>query len=156
MNVPNNLFKGVKAGHRIRVLITLMATTAVLFLGSCTDEQKLEKRLHSGDGRWNIDEVQLNVWIDTILALQDTTFNLGTYTFEKEGSGFFFNALDTTTRAMFWANSADEVAIVVGQDKTVWTVRVDESNKQEWYAAYPRIYPDGSTDSVELFQFLSR
>ena len=105
-------------------ILAIAALAAVFFTG-CMNLEKLLPNV----GTWNMSEVNQKVYQDGTLATDTTIYDLGTITFNDDGTGS--TTSDNQTTEFTWSYDGDAETITITEDSTVTTMDVLESSKKE-------------------------
>jgi hypothetical protein len=102
---------------KINTRITLIFSCMVFLFLSCSKDKMLERRLHKKEGQWNIDQVDWTIVYQSSsgqVIRSGTTYNAGTFTFEKNDVGRYSYAVDTFQRsgAFRWKVDNQKVSVV--------------------------------------------
>lgn len=107
----------------IRFLLIGFLITGTVFLSSCKKETRIEKNLWNNDGVWNIESlVSYQVSTNPADNFNDTEYNLGTFTFKKDGSGVYriIEDGDVETGVFTYSNTKDKLTLIIGHSARIF------------------------------------
>lgn len=110
------------------IAIVIAGTTII---SSCKKEDRIEKNLWNKGGEWNIDRLSVTqVSTDPIDNYNETLGNVGTITFNENGSGLFTYTVDgdTDTEAFTYSNTEDKLTLVFGNDVREFNMTWEKDN----------------------------
>ncbi|MCH8904050.1 MAG: hypothetical protein IIA45_09075 [Bacteroidetes bacterium] len=102
------------------ILILLFVT-----LGSCSKKQNIAHQLK---GSWNVDEYELEEYVDGELKNNEVRYNEGTLTFSEDGTGTSsgFNFVSGQT-SFTWSNTSATLTITAGGSTIEYDI-IENSN----------------------------
>lgn len=105
---------------------------AAFVMSSCNN---IEKILPKKDGVWNVTSATQRDYEDgTLVSTTTETSNLGTYTFNSDGTGVI--ADDSTSENITWSANSDNDQVTIAADggglALVYDVLESEKKKQKW------------------------
>jgi len=129
----------------LSLLALLVSATA------CSKEKRMERRLHTGDGKWNIDEFGGRDYLNDVVVSTSSHQDAGYIVFEK--NGMMAMVLDGQNIGGTWVNTEDMILLSTSFGLPL-NLKIIEESKKELRAEHTEITSD-STKFVYSFK-LSR
>jgi hypothetical protein len=115
----------------LKFLMIAIVIAGTTIISSCKKEDRIEKNLWNKGGEWNIDRLSVTqVSTDPIDNYNETLGNVGTITFNENGSGLFTYTVDgdTDTEAFTYSNTEDKLTLVFGNDVREFNMTWEKDN----------------------------
>lgn len=113
------------------VLISLIVVGATL-LSSCKKEARIEKNLWNKGGEWNVESIYAKqVSSDPSDNFEETVFNYGTYTFNKDGSGRYTITVDGDFEegSFTYSNTEEKITFIISNQALIFDILEWEKGK---------------------------
>lgn len=108
--------------------LTGMVLLTAFVLASCSKEKRIERRLASRSGKWNIVKEDSQSYVNGVLEYSSSDANTGYITFDKDGS-LVYTITDngaTESYAGTWSNTEDNLSLVVDGESAVFEIEEDD------------------------------
>lgn len=115
----------------LKFLMIAIVIAGTTIISSCKKEDRIEKNLWNKGGEWNIDRLSVTqVSTDPTDNYNETLGNVGTITFNENGSGLFKYTVDgdTDTEAFTYTNTEDKLTMVFGNDVREFNMTWEKDN----------------------------
>lgn len=115
-------------------LLTGLLITGTALLSGCSKEAKIEKNLWKNGGVWNIETlIAHQVSTNPADNFNETLYNYGTYTFNKDGSGNYTITVDGDFEAgnFTYSNTENKLTLIIYNQAVVFDILEWEKNKMK-------------------------
>lgn len=115
----------------LRFLVIAIVIAGTTIISSCKKEDRIEKNLWNKGGEWNIDRLSVTqVSTDPTDSYNEILGNVGTITFNENGSGLFKYTVygDTDIEAFTYTNTEDKLTMVFGNDVREFSMTWEKDN----------------------------
>ena len=126
-----------------------------IVLSGCSKDKRIENRLSSGSGKWNIELYTESSYTNNTLDYSDSYANAGNMVFDDNGTLIWTFILDgfTDVYGGSWSNSKDDITIIVDGEGLVFKIK--EYSRKEIELEYTDEYTfNGTTNKDVLFMKL--
>jgi len=134
---------------KINFLLIAIIFVGTTLVSSCKKEDKIEKNLWKKGGEWNIESF-VSKLISTYQPdlFDETVYNIGTYTFNENGSGSYLITYDgfSETETFTYSNTEDKLTFIIDNEAKVFDII--ESEKNEIKISYTGNFYEGIENSV--------
>ncbi len=113
-------------------LLIGLLITGIALLSGCSKEAKIEKNLWKNGGEWNIETLIANqVSTNPADNFNETLYNYGTFSFEKDGSGVYTITVDGDFEAgtFTYTNTDDKLTLIILNQPRIFDILDWEKNK---------------------------
>lgn len=113
------------------IRITSLFLVLVLITAACSKEKRIERRLPSKSGKWNIESYNVIEFQNGSQTDSETYLNVGNFVFDDDGTvveTYIYDG-DTDTYSGTWSNTEDKLTIVEDGDAIVYDIE-DYSRKE--------------------------
>ena len=117
--------------NRINFLVFTFVITTTVFLSSCKKEVRIERNLWKSGGEWNIESlVAKQTSTNSADNFNETVYNYGILTFNKDGSGSYnFTADgDVESGSYTYSNTEDKLTLVVDNEARIFDLDWERNN----------------------------
>ena len=107
----------------INFLLIGILIAGTSFLTSCKKETRIEKNLWKNGGEWNIESIVANqTSTNPSDNYNETVYNYGTLTFNKDGGGNYIFTVDgdVETGTFTYSNTEDKLTLIIGNEARVF------------------------------------
>lgn len=93
-----------------------LVVVSIVLLSACSKDKKIEKVVYKNDGEWKIKSVSWNQIIQTQNGqsiTNGTSTDIGTFTFNENGSGSYYFTIDTNIyqQSFNWSVSDESISV---------------------------------------------
>jgi len=116
---------------RIKFLLIGFLITGTALLTGCNKEAKIDKNLWKNGGEWNIESLVANqVSTNPSDNFNETVYNFGTFTFEKDGIGDYRFTVDGDfeTGTFSYSNTEDKLTLIINNEARVFDMDWEKDN----------------------------
>jgi len=119
---------------RINFLLIVLLVAGTSVFTSCKKEAKIEKNLWNKGGEWKIEKLhykQTSSNPDPEYNFEETLYDYGTYTFNKDGSGNYTITVDgdVETGTLTYSNTEDKLTLIILNQPLVYNILEWEKGK---------------------------
>lgn len=119
---------------KINFLLMVLLTAGAIVFSSCKKEAKIEKNLWNKGGEWKIESIfAKQVSSNPSDNFEETLYDYGTYTFNKDGSGSYIITVDgdVETGTFSYSNTADKLTLIILNQPRVFDILEWEKDKMK-------------------------
>jgi hypothetical protein len=119
----------------------------LITLSSCSKETKIEKNLWKKGGEWNVESFSAKQ-TSTFAPdnFDETLVNIGTYTFNENGTGIYKNIGELEPLSFTYSNTENKLSFTIGTDSQVYDIV--EWKKDNIKFSYTENFYDGVDGNV--------
>ena len=119
----------------------------LITLSSCSKETKIEKNLWKKGGEWNVESFSAKQ-TSTFAPdnFDETLVNIGTYTFNENGTGIYKNIGELEPLSFTYSNTENKLSFTIGADSQVYDIV--EWKKDNIKFSYTENFYDGVDGNV--------
>jgi hypothetical protein len=132
---------------KINFLALSIVFIGLITLSSCSKETKIEKNLWKKGGEWNIESYSTKQTSTFSPDNYDYTLvNIGTYTFNENGTGIYKNIGELEPLSFTYSNTENKLSFTIGTDSQVYDIV--EWKKDNIKFSYTENFYDGVDGNV--------
>ncbi len=119
----------------------------LITLSSCSKETRIEKNLWKNGGEWNVESFSAKQ-TSTFAPdnFDETQVNIGTYTFNENGTGIYKNIGELEPLSFTYSNTENKLSFTIGTDSQVYDIV--EWKKDNIKFSYTENFYDGVDGNV--------
>jgi hypothetical protein len=135
---------------RVLTLTCMILLTGLVTL-SCSKEKRIERRLASKSGKWNIETYTYQYYEDGALVESGAYSDIGYFIFDEDGTVVQTYTQDGTTYsyAGTWSNTRDEITFIEDGDATVW--KITDYHRNEMTLEFTDVYSINGIDYRDVY-----
>jgi len=112
---------------RINFLLIVFLIAGTAIFTSCKKETKIERSLWNKGGEWNVEKLynkQTSPNPDPSYNFEETIYDYGTYSFDKDGSGEYTITVDGDFEegTFTYSNTEDELTLIIISEPLVYDI----------------------------------
>ena len=132
---------------KINFLALSIVFIGLITLSSCSKETRIEKNLWKKGGEWNIESFSAKQ-TSTFAPdnFDETLVNIGTYTFNENGTGIYKNIGELEPLSFTYSNTENKLSFTIGNNSQVYDIV--EWKKDNIKFSYTENFYDGVDGNV--------
>ena len=127
-----------------------MLMAVFMLAAACSKDKRIERRLQSREGKWNIDTYSFNEYENQVVVDSGSDSDAGYMIFEKNGSMALVLTNFNQAIGGTWVNTSDEV-ILSATGGLALVMKITDDSRKEMTLEYTQIYND-STKTINKFE----
>jgi hypothetical protein len=131
----------------INFLALSIVFIGLITLSSCSKETRIEKNLWKKGGEWNVESFSAKQ-TSTFAPdnFDETQVNIGTYTFNENGTGIYKNIGELEPLSFTYSNTENKLSFTIGTDSQVYDIV--EWKKNNMKISYTESFYEGVNGNV--------
>ena len=132
---------------KINFLALSIVFIGLITLSSCSKETRIEKNLWKNGGEWNVESYSAKQ-TSTFAPdnFDETQVNIGTYTFNENGTGIYKNIGELESLDFTYSNTENKLSFTIGNNSQVYDIV--EWKKDNIKFSYTENFYDGVDGNV--------
>jgi len=129
-----------------KINLLLSVITLLLVVASCSKEKRIERHLHSKDGKWVISKYTVQIYENGFISQAGGASNAGNIVFEKNGTFVWTNTINSepTITTGIWANTASDISLIANGETEVFHINDHSRRKMQIQNVYAHTDANGT------------